>query len=305
MPGAYAHMTLVNLAADENAIRQLGFREDVYEALGYYLRYAELGAVSPDYPYLAPWYPKAKDWADKMHYVSTDGVPRQVLQQIQGLSGNDRLKTIAWLLGYMSHVIGDVTIHPVVELKVGKYKGNEKDHRICEMHQDVYIFRRLKIGTPELADHLDNNGIRGCVDNTGALDGVITNAWKRALEAVYPESYGGNEPDPRVWHKGFGLIVDNIAEQTSFMALARHVLPGENDGLAYPKDVKSEFIDNLKTPEGVMSYDAIFDRAINNVRTAWSWLNAAIDGDQGQLQNLKPWDLDTGRDASGKLGMWA
>lgn len=46
-------------------------------------------------------------------------------------------------------------------------------------HQDVHIFQRLKVGTPQLAKYLDNNGIRGCVDAN------VRTAWgwlSRALE---------------------------------------------------------------------------------------------------------------------------
>ena len=36
-------------------------------------------------------------------------------------------KGLAWLLGYCAHVATDVTIHPVVEMKVGPYDEN-KNH---------------------------------------------------------------------------------------------------------------------------------------------------------------------------------
>ena len=51
MPGAYAHIAIVNDA--QKAAHTVGLRDETLMALGLYLKYVELGAVSPDYPYLA------------------------------------------------------------------------------------------------------------------------------------------------------------------------------------------------------------------------------------------------------------
>ena len=66
----------------------------------------------------------------------------------------------------------DMTIHPVVELRVGPYKGNEGEHRRCEMHQDAFIFPRvMNVGDTGLSEHLAT-GIGAChaADDEDELD---------------------------------------------------------------------------------------------------------------------------------------
>jgi primosomal protein N' len=55
----------------------------------------------------------------------------------------DKGRAFAWLCGLAGHIVTDVVIHPVVELKVGTYEGHEAAHRNCEMHQDVYIYKKI------------------------------------------------------------------------------------------------------------------------------------------------------------------
>ena len=52
MPGAYAHITLVNEAANAQALRRARFPQEIVQAVQRHFKFAELGAVSPDYPYL-------------------------------------------------------------------------------------------------------------------------------------------------------------------------------------------------------------------------------------------------------------
>ncbi|GAL08890.1 hypothetical protein JCM19237_730 [Photobacterium aphoticum] len=53
MPGAFAHITAVNVAAANTALRQLDIPRHAKKVLSQYKKYLELGCVSPDYPYLA------------------------------------------------------------------------------------------------------------------------------------------------------------------------------------------------------------------------------------------------------------
>lgn len=272
-------------------------------ALGRWGKYAELGAVSPDLSYLDFLRKEGKPWADYMHYRKTDGVIRHVAAAIPAMSGDERQKATAWLFGYTSHVIGDVTIHPVVERKVGKYEGNEVAHRNCEMHQDVFIFQRFQIGALDVAEYL-TSGVGTCTGADGKLDDVIVKVWTDALKDVHPELYAQNPPQPKNWHSAFVSVVD-AAEESRLFALARHCAP--KLGLVYPPldEVDKGFIENLQTPHGPMHYTEVFDRAIMNVRTAWGWLAAGIDGDTAQLSNFRPWNLDRGWvEGEEKLDMW-
>jgi len=54
MPGAYAHITLVNQFREPNRLESIdGFSDWANISVLDYFQFCELGVVSPDYPYLA------------------------------------------------------------------------------------------------------------------------------------------------------------------------------------------------------------------------------------------------------------
>jgi len=174
---------------------------------------------------------------------------------------------LSWLLGYASHVTADMTVHPVVELKVGKYEENKTDHRTCEMHQDAFIFNRLDLGGVGLSDHLAS-GIGACSagDDEDSLDGEIADFWFVLLKAVHPEEFNANRPDIHKWHKRFNDIVHAISSTGNhLLPFARHL--AADSGMVYPsfKKIGKQYIQELKVPTGTMTYDEIFNTALNNV----------------------------------------
>ena len=306
MPGAYAHMTLVNLASERRWLKKLP--KEVAKAIQHNFHFCELGSVSPDYPYLAVGDSGAAKWADSMHYDNTGAMIQAGIDYLRTLSGSDQDKALPWLLGYAAHVTTDVTIHPVVELKVGPYQGHEKEHRVCEMHQDSYIYQRLDLGDIGLGEHLDS-GLARCAagrDN-GQLDPVIEKMWLFMLEGVYPAACRENAPDIQKWHRMFVKVVDNVGEEGGkLLPMARHV--AVNAGLTYPDsvDVRDEFIRMLETPEGQKDYDEIFDRAIANVAQIWKVIAESVYQGSAEYQTLfGDWNLDTGRDENENFVFWS
>jgi hypothetical protein len=298
MPGAYAHLTLVSIAKEPSALEAVGVADLAITALLDYAKFCDLGAVSPDYPYLAVTHPAQKAWADAMHYVRTRAVISSGIERVRALQGEQARKCLAWLLGYAAHVTTDMTIHPVVEKKVGPYHGHEREHRICEMNQDAYIFQRLDLGGIEYAEYLDH-GIAACssAGDRDRLDEDVASLWTQLLRETYFDS-AAPQPDPDAWHRGFRRGVDKIAESgRRLIPLARHVAQGF--GLIYPliNEVDRQFIDALATPSGTrMSYDDIFDRAVANVRAEWAMIAAELAGGERYAVRGGTWDLDTGRD---------
>lgn len=309
MPGGYAHMTLVNL------MRTLVDNDDaiptnVKIASADYLNYVELGAVSPDYPYLDVLNRNAAPWADLMHYEKTGDMIKAGAKRVATMKGGHQTKCLAWLLGYAAHVTTDVTIHPIVELKVGPYAQNKTDHRICEMHQDAYIYQRLGLDQVGLSKHLKNNGISSCrhPEDAKRLDPAITDLWDAMLAEVHPDTYNTNKPIIDSWHSHFIGVVNTIEESHVLPAIARHVAVNVA-GMTYPSPSeikKPEFIDALQTPEGPMHYDAIFDRARTNVARVWGWIGHDVaDQKIDRLALVGAWNLDTGRDIdTGELIFW-
>lgn len=303
MPGAYAHITLVNIAKEPARLeREAKFPVSAITAILDYFKYCELGAVSPDYPYLAVGDSKAKAWADAMHYVNTGSMIHAGVQKLRTLGANQRRKPFAWLLGYAAHVTTDVTVHPVVNLKVGPYETNQRAHRICEMHQDAYIFQRLDLGDIGLAEHLDA-GICACGEQ--GLDSDVRVVWEHMLSATHQTMYASSRPDIDKWHRGFKAVVDIAEEGNKLFPAARHV--GVNLGLTYPaaNQIDQQYIKNLAVPGGYMDYDDIFDRAVHNVLQVWGVLAAAVfSADEKYASAIGNWNLDTGQDPSGKFVLW-
>ncbi len=119
-----------------------------------------------------------------------------------------REKVLAWLLGFTAHVIMDVTVHPVVGLKVEPYEENKKAHCICEMNQDTYIFQtrmnldihyssQLKAGICKCSDPADEDRI----------DPDIFYVWNEMFRGVDMALFTTKMPDINVWHDCFEDIV--------------------------------------------------------------------------------------------------
>src|ERR1019366_5542406 len=106
MPGAFAHLTIADiLAGDDNSLDAIrALTPTMKHALGFYTNFCELGAVSPDYPYLTALHTSAMAWANVMHYYQTAdfirrGV-RHLCENFLDLTAPDAEPCIAWLFGY-------------------------------------------------------------------------------------------------------------------------------------------------------------------------------------------------------------
>lgn len=307
MPGAFAHITLVNIVKETSRLEAIpNFPKEVIPGLLKHFKFCELGALSPDYPYLAiADSKKSKPWADLMHYERSGEMIHAGISYIKIMQdGVPKRKAIAWLLGYAAHMVTDVTIHPIVELKVGPYEGNERAHRRCEMHQDSFIFQRMNLSKIGLSEHL-GSGILKC-GKKGDLDSSISVLWSEMFNDVHPEAFIDNPPDLKKWHKALDIVLNQFGEEGYHLPpMARHV--AVDCGLTYPNpnDVDPQFIVDLNTPEGPMHYNDIFDRAVTNVGNAWALIaRAIVSDDKTYKKAIGNWDFDTGRDQNEKLVYW-
>ena len=306
MPGAYAHITLVNLAREPARLAAgPGLPNPAGLALGRWFKFCELGAVSPDYPYLAIAAQGAAAWADLMHYQRTGEMLKAGVELLKQMTGNARDKAFSWFLGYVAHVIADTTIHPVVELKVGPYAQNKTAHRVCEMHQDSYIFNRLNLGDVGVADYL-KSGIARCGAADGTLDAAVVEPWRAMFARCHAQAFAANPPDIARWHTAFTALLDTFEEGYRLLPIARHV--AVDCGLTYPLFTevnRPAYIDRLKTPHGLQTYDEVFDKALRHVVEGWHLLAEAVFGSSTAYQSaFWNWNLDTGRDASNAIVLW-
>ncbi|WP_105189923.1 zinc dependent phospholipase C family protein [Pseudoalteromonas sp. T1lg48] len=302
MPGAFAHITAANLATANNALMTMNIPNRAKLILSKNQKYVELGCVSPDYPYLAVGKSQQNKWADLMHYEKTGDVIKEAVTYCKSLEGIAQEKCFAWLCGYMSHVAADITIHPVVERKVGPYEHNQAAHRTCEMNQDSFIWQRLNMGEIGLADRIELN-IGSCTSQDNCLDEDIKGIWHHILGSTHPDYAQSVVPDFDAWHAGFQLIVNNAEEGYRLFPLARHV--AANCGLLYPRpdEIDYDYIENLTTPNSPMHYDEIFDLAIENIKHFITILANAVFKD-GECTQICNWNLDNGQDEAGNLTAW-
>ncbi|MFM4749836.1 zinc dependent phospholipase C family protein [Aeromonas veronii] len=304
MPGAFAHITAVNFAMANSKLAGLDMPKKAKLMLTKHQKFVELGCVSPDYPYLKIDDSNQNSWADKMHYEKVGIFIKKAIILVKQLSSQDQEKAFSWLCGFVAHVIADITIHPVVELKVGPYNKNKSQHRICEMNQDAYIWQKLNLGDIGYADRIRMN-IGTCVELNchDSLDRVIHNLWEACLKETHPDHVNLISPDIDKWHQGFLKVVDHVEEGHKLFPFARHV--AAELGLTYPdvKHIDVSYIDSLKTPCGIEHYDSIFERAVSNIQKYWCYLAKAIY-EHGETDMFLNWNLDTGHCESHILTAW-
>ncbi|WP_417798021.1 zinc dependent phospholipase C family protein [Terasakiella pusilla] len=305
MAGGFAHITAA--AEAFGRLREVtGFTNLDKRGLSQFQPFFEVGSVAPDYPYLG----FEGDWADAMHYEKTGDTIRHGVRYVRALPlGPERMRALAWLCGYAAHVATDLTIHPVVESRVGPYADNKTDHRTCEMHQDAYIWKRRNLGDLGLADYFDET-ISFCEDGDGKLAPSVTEMWYHMLQATYPDRFEASPPDIQRWNDGFKIIVDTIDDLGSFVSFSRHLLASKGKAYPAPDAIDMSFIADLQTPQGPSHYDEVFDKAIQSILQVWAAIGQAVnEADEAQLeaalQSIPDGNLDTGRDlASNSYIFW-
>lgn len=277
--------------------------------------FVTLGAVGPDYPYLneiAKGLFKHHSWADRMHYEKTGEFVKVGIDNLLDLSGADFEVCLSWLCGYVTHLIADATIHPIVNAIVGPYGFNATEHRHCEMIQDSFIFHyitktELKYSAP------DDDGFVGLINmcsdpkNEKHMSPVVKDYWIKTLKITHPGgSNNFDSIDPDDWHKSFISRINTAADPMPFFRHLGVKNIGEEESLAYKKtkDITSEeykkFIGEIKLPSGGtgnFKNDA-FDKAVNNVLEVWEKLFLDIEKQDSAscLAYIKNWNLDTGVD---------
>lgn len=315
MPGAYTHISLVRLLTSGVSLEKSKLPQDAINALMGYPEFCHLGSISPDYPYLNILKDReiSGHWANAMHHKYGTLTERNILHvgisYLKRLSKNKKAKCLSWLLGYSSHIVADVTCHPVTNLLVGDYAASNKDpHRQSEMHQDAYIFQTRLQGNVSRSEHI-KNVIGSCEDpeNREKIDPDIEKMWRHLLQKTFPQLYQKFDIYIHDWHRAVQFFIDDLAEELSFIP-SRHVQEFfDKKGISYPRfeDIETKFLKNLKTPKGKKSYDQIFDKAKSNVAKIWKLISDAIyKKDAKYKDKIKIWELDTGQEAKTPKVMW-
>ena len=312
MPGAYTHISIARLLTSGNTLKRKKMPE-VRTALLNYSEFCHMGAISPDYPYLNLRDDPSEHWANAMHHKYGTSTEKNIIHvgidQIKKLKSENQEKCLSWFLGYVSHVVADVTCHPMTNLLVGDYEAdNQVAHRESELHQDVYIFKTRLDGDVSRSEHI-KNVIGSCTDpDSQKVDTGIETFWGALLMKTFPKIHTKHAVNINDWHDAVQFFLDDIAEEIALVP-SRHVRDfATSSGAAYPRfdEIdKARFIDRLQTPKGYKTYDQVFDLAKNNVIKVWKLISDAIyQNDESYKEKLKIWNLDSGQEVKTSKVMW-
>jgi membrane-bound metal-dependent hydrolase YbcI (DUF457 family) len=296
MAGAFTHFVVCDQAkANKN---KLG--KDLWQLLNKYYYFLYLGGVGPDLPYLS-LNMGSVNWANVMHYEKTNSIFE---------TGHAALKTswtskteleeasFVWLLGYLSHLITDATIHPVVQAIVGPYEQNKEEHRICEMTQDSVIYNIHRNGDIRYTEFSEM--IRYCGESK--VFGKVMDFWKDQLALNYSEK--GEESPPPLWFTTYKEAIDLAEGGSALVAIFRHA--GIGTGFIYKTRAEIEdnfqsyyvkYFEKTKLPSGqVGTFTDVFQKTLDNVLVAWKSAYDNLIADAQFTGLVKNWNLDTGVD---------
>lgn len=297
MAGAFTHFIISNVSKSKRSI--LG--KELWQLLNKHYQFLFLGSVSPDLPYLSLKTGNI-NWADVMHYEKTNSI---VEDGHSSLKTNWQIRTpseeakFVWLMGYVSHLVADATIHPVVEAIVGHYEDNQSEHRLCEMTQDSIIYTsRMKT---EIRYSEFSEMIKFCRKSEYFQE--LMDFWQELTIDNYKDK--GEEPHPTLWFTTYAEAIDIAEGGSELVALFRHIGIGEK--LIYKtreeieKDYPQDYIKYfraIKLPGGsvgTFQRDG-FEKAVTNVSEAWKMLFDGFGSEIVVAQIIRNWNLDTGVD---------
>ena len=297
MAGAFTHFILCDVAKR----KRVSLGSYLYRILNKYSEFLFVGAASPDLPYLS--FRGDINWADVMHYEKTNSIVLRGQVALKQRWASKRPldeATLVWLLGYVSHLVADATIHPVVQAIVGPYEQHKEEHRICEMTQDSLIYSEKKNTDLTYAEF--SSILKFCRESE-LFDGIL-DFWKDLEMKAYPEK--GEEPHPELWYSTYSEAIDAAEGGSTFVALFRHIGDKYSDYVYKPKsEIMSNYRDRYRKyfsevilpggKTGSFTKDA-FEKAAGNIIAAWSAFYAGITGEVAVASVIRNWNLDTGVD---------
>lgn len=300
MPGGFTHFAIVRCLGINRTLMSIeGMTQEIALDLQNAYNYLELGSVSPDLPYLAPFSEGSEEWGNILHHDRTVETLRAGASLLPNLGPGSRehKRAMSWLFGYASHVVADMISHPVVAKKIGPYETHKSQHRVCELNQDTYIFQTYFQDKITKCEYLDR-GAKTCTKSGRPgrkMTPFLNDFWLSVIRKVYSDK---PSPEPASWFKQFVILIDKVAEEGyHFVSAIRGFMEGQ--GYAYPDTPDMTYVIDLLSPYGrQISFDELFVRFQEETKKVWGQLAQAITQDDASLITLPNGDLDTGIDLS-------
>jgi hypothetical protein len=250
-----------------------------------------LGAVSPDLPAVSDKV-HGTDWSDRMHDGRLTRLVVPIFQELKAAQCRDA--RLAWLFGYVGHIVADVVVHPVVRLSL-KHPGRDGQHQRSEIITDTLLFNAIKTWPLKSADFL--GWLKECNDDQNRTMYLQTMAtWSACLKQADPsfEPSGGSCSDWYAWY------VNGVEAATE---IPRWVF-GYN--YLYPKvsqiDAadRRDFYDDVTLPLPAGAHGPyrpnVFDLAVTRLSSLWQQMwTRLLAADSGGIDDLIPdWNLNDG-----------
>ncbi|MFA5597605.1 MAG: zinc dependent phospholipase C family protein [Pusillimonas sp.] len=306
MSGTFNHLLVAQEAL--NAFMDTDVDPELRICVAKNQKYIFLGANAPDFPYVA----KHDKWGDRMHYELSSKIVNKARSLLMKLRNKDEAafaKCFCWFLGYLSHMVVDATIHPVVKIIAGPYsesEQNKKKHRLCETHMDCYIYHEKANELPlNEAEYINDKIKTGCCPEKPAkIDCDIRKFWMEILMQVFNDSA---DLDPDQWFFFYSTLTDAITEESNnkiSKCLAK-VFDQSELMQINQNNIDYFYINHLKTPNGSkIDFLNLFDFAAKNTVEIWKIFASALNRNTALPDILnKDWNLDSGV-ASGENIFW-
>jgi hypothetical protein len=307
MAGTFTHFMICQEAKSWKERSKLD--GELWRLLNKHSEFLFLGAVSPDLPYLSFKTGKI-NWADVMHYEKTNGIAMSghaAIKNAWPLQDEAEEIKVIWFLGFVSHLVIDATIHPIVQAIVGPYSNpaNHEPHRICEMTEDSLIFNEIEKEDIHYSRFIEI--LKFCKESAH-FDDVMA-FWTQQLRSNYSEK--NEEPDPPLWVSTYTEAIDVAGGDSALVALFRHIGTVENYIYETKEQIMTEhpdrqerFYAQIKLPSGKTGdfWTDGFQRAMANVQSVWDTLYLGFSSNIVVAEIVKDWNLDTGVDQNSPEG---
>ena len=304
MAGTFTHF----IVCDAAKANRKALPADLRKLLNRHSQFLFLGAVSPDLPYLS-FKTGEVNWADVMHYEHTNAIAlnsHAALKKAWPVGGAPVEIQLVWLMGHVSHLVTDATIHPIVQAIVGSYEEHKDEHRICEMTQDSLIYFDIKKTEIRYAEF--SSILKFCQESPH-ID-TLVEFWAEQTVKAFSEK--NEDPDPALWLETYSDAIDVAEGGSSIVALFRHIgtireytyNTREEIVSMYPDRLR-QFYQEIKLPTGATGSfrESGFNRAVTNVIAAWNALYTALTANIAISSVVRDCNLDTGVDMDSRGGV--
>ena len=282
MAGPMTHMLVSQAASDLKVIKALDPR--LKNLLIRHQRFLLMGSVGPDLPAVLDAL-TSDHVSDRMHdgnlpvRVPTNTTARELYRTLKaaGSIGPE----LAFLLGYVSHSVVDVFVHPIVNAIVD---GNSMEHRHCETCQDSLLFHDYMGQNIKANDYL--SWLAACQQEPDELAAVL-NAWQPIVDRCY------GHHSCQTW----------FAKYTTAFSLSRQLVYYAGWSYPAPSQISASDVQRFYSQVPLPVLDTaghfkrdVFQRAVDHVLSLWQqiFLRLVDPGHNDIDDVVRDWDLNNG-----------